>query len=90
MRPIFTVITDRSALAFGLKPNRFVQPSPCKGSESESGQYKSYRMKLMPRITVDSFFVGPEPVFWLCSGVRRYPYSQQRTHSGADREAESH
>jgi hypothetical protein len=25
MRPIFTVITDRSALAFGLKPNRSVQ-----------------------------------------------------------------
>lgn len=24
MRPIFTVITDRSALAFGLKPNRTV------------------------------------------------------------------
>ena len=25
MRPIFTVITDPSALAFGLKPNRSVQ-----------------------------------------------------------------
>jgi hypothetical protein len=25
MRPIFTIITDRSALAFGLKPNRSVQ-----------------------------------------------------------------
>jgi hypothetical protein len=25
MRPIFTVITDRSALAFELKPNRSVQ-----------------------------------------------------------------
>jgi hypothetical protein len=27
MRPIFTVITDRSALAFELKPNRSVQSS---------------------------------------------------------------